>query len=268
MQWEMLTAPEFARAVQETGTCVLALGVLERHGDHLPLGTDFLNAHKIACLAAEKEPAVVFPPFYFGQIYEAQCFPGTLTIRPTLLVELLLSVFDAIGRNGFRKIILYNGHGGNTHLVHFLAQTTLWEEKPYYIYVPTRLVDPEQEKKLYSILETKPGHAGELETSLIMANFPGLVKREAIPQKPALPLGRASHLPPMFAGISWYSNYPDHYAGDARAASEEKGRVILQLAVDALAKYIAAVKADQVLPTLTREFFQRQKEVSSLGKAE
>jgi len=83
-----------------------------------------------------------------------------------------------------------------------------------------------------------------------------------------LPLGRASHLPPTFAGISWYSNYPDHYAGDARAASEEKGRVILQLAVDALAKYIAAVKADQVLPTLTREFFQRQKEVSSLGKTE
>jgi creatinine amidohydrolase len=72
MQWENLTSPDFAAAQRETGVCVLALGVLERHSEHLPLGTDFLNAHRLACLAAEREPAVVFPPFYFGQIYPAR----------------------------------------------------------------------------------------------------------------------------------------------------------------------------------------------------
>ena len=65
MQWENLTSPEFAKAVKETGVCVIAFGVVEKHGEHLPLGTDFLNGHKLACLAAEKEPAVVFPPFYY-----------------------------------------------------------------------------------------------------------------------------------------------------------------------------------------------------------
>jgi creatinine amidohydrolase len=76
MQWEHLTSDEFALAVRLTGVCILTMGVVERHGTHLPLGTDYLSGHAIACLAAEKEKAVVFPPFYFGQIYEARCFPS------------------------------------------------------------------------------------------------------------------------------------------------------------------------------------------------
>ena len=60
MNWENLTSKEFAQAVKETGVCIVAFGVIERHGDHLPLGTDFLNGHKLATLAAQKESAVVF----------------------------------------------------------------------------------------------------------------------------------------------------------------------------------------------------------------
>ena len=82
MQWEHLTATDFAAAARDTGVCILSIGVLEKHSEHLPLGTDFLNGHRVACMAAEKEPAVVFPPFYFGQIYEARCFPGTITLKP------------------------------------------------------------------------------------------------------------------------------------------------------------------------------------------
>ncbi len=144
MQWEELTAVDFARAARETGVCLIALGVVEKHGEHLPLGTDFLNGHAIACLAAEKEPAVVFPPFYFGQIYEARCFPGTITIKPTLLIELLQGVLDEIGRNGFGKIILFNAHGGNDFLVPFLAQCALWDPKPYSLYFPTGPLSPER----------------------------------------------------------------------------------------------------------------------------
>ena len=67
MQWEQLTSRAFAAAARETGVCVIAIGVVERHSEHLPLGTDYLNAHRIACLAADRVPAVVFPPFYFGR---------------------------------------------------------------------------------------------------------------------------------------------------------------------------------------------------------
>ena len=266
MQWEELTAPDFASAVRETGVCVIAMGVIERHGEHLPLGTDYLNGHKIACLAAEKEPALVFPPFYFGQIYEARCFPGTVTIRPRLLLELIEGVLDEIGRNGLKKIVIYNAHGGNNYLLPFLAQCSLWEQKPYSLYLPKSRLTPEREIKWQALLETPVhGHACECETSISLANHPHLVRMDQIPDAPANPLKRMKGMPPTFAGIAWYSNYPEHYAGDARTASIEKGRALRQLLVDNLAEYIAAVKADAVVPALETEFFRR---VSGVGGEE
>jgi creatinine amidohydrolase len=258
MQWEELTASDFASAVRETGVCVVAMGVIEKHSEHMPLGTDFLLGHKIACLAAETEPAVIFPPFYFGQIYEARCFPGTVTIQPRLLLELVQDVLDEIGRNGFDKIILYNAHGGNHHFIRFLAQCTLWEEKTYSLYIPERQLSPEDEGQWKALRETSFGeHACEEETSMLLGTHPGLVKMDRVPEHPARPLSRMQDLPPTFAGISWYSDYPDHYAGDARFASEEKGQILVSMAANYLARYIAAVKADQVVPALNQEFFRR-----------
>ena len=258
MRWEALTAEEFKEAVDETGVCVVAMGVIEKHGEHLPLGTDFLNGHKIACMAVEKEPALVFPPFYFGQIYEARCFPGTVTIRPALLLELIQGVFDEIGRNGFKKIVIYNAHGGNNHLLPFLAQCSLWEEKPYCIYIPSNRLTPDRAKEWQALCETSVhGHACECETSISLANHPHLVQMDKISETPGMPLKRMEDLPPTFTGIGWYSNYPEHYAGDARAASADKGHALRQLVVDSLAEYIGAVKADTVVPALNKEFFLR-----------
>jgi len=257
MQWEQLTSPDFARAVHETGVCLIAFGVLERHGDHLPLGTDFLNGHRLACLAAEQEPAVIFPPFYFGQIYEARCFPGTITIKPTLLLELVTGVLDEIGRNGFKKIILVNAHGGNDHFLPFLTQTTLWEQKPYSLYGFNRYLDETDRATWEAILETREhGHACECETSISLANHPHLVKMDQI-SEPGTSLHRLDQLPANYPGIGWYANYPNHYAGDARRATVEKGRRLQAIQVAALARFIRAVKADQVVPALEQEFFGR-----------
>jgi creatinine amidohydrolase len=104
-------------------------------------------------------------------------------------------------------------------------------------------------------------HACECETSISLANHPELVKMDRLPAEPAGPLNRLNDLPATFAGISWYSNYPDHYAGDARSASAEKGQALRQILVDSLAEYIAAVKADHVIPDLNKEFFARVKRV-------
>jgi creatinine amidohydrolase len=263
MQWELMTSKELGQAAKKVGACVIAMGVLEKHSEHLPLGTDYLNAHRLACLAAEKEPAVVFPPFYFGQIYEARCFPGALTIKPTLLIELIQSVFDEIGRNGFKKIIVQNGHGGNNFLLNFLAQASLWEEKPYSLYVQTEWLNTERQKKWKSLLETKlHGHACECETSIFMANYPEVMNKKNIPKKPGEPLGRVNHLPGMFSGIKWYASYPEHYSGDTRPASAEKGRKLQQLLVDQLAEFINAVKKDKTVPALEKEFFERVEDLN------
>lgn len=264
MQWENLTAPEFKKAVERTGVCLIAVGVVEKHSEHLPLGTDYLNGHKIACLAAEKEPAVVWPPFYFGQIYEAACFPGVITVKPTLLLELFQEVFDAIGRNGFKKIIVYNAHGGNFHFLPFLAQCQLWQQKPYSLYLLTDLLNDKRKKIWQETCETKEhGHACECETSVTLANYPDLVRMDQVPKAAATALKRTKAIGPTFTGIWWYSDFPDHYAGDARSASKEKGRILRDLLVDSVAEFIAAVKADQVIPHLEGEFFRKSQRIAS-----
>ncbi|WP_256760475.1 creatininase family protein [Cohnella sp. WQ 127256] len=258
MQWEQLTSTGFAEAVKETGVCILPLGVLEKHSEHLPLGTDFLNAHGISVLAAEKEPAVVFPPFYFGQIYEARCFPGTFTIKPTLLLELFQSVFDEIGRNGFKKIILYNTHGGNWHFLQFLNQCSLWEEKSYQVYLYVERLSEE----IKALTGMDQGHADEWETTLSHGISPNLTQWDKVPKEPALPLGRLSHIPNAGTGIHWYAEYPDHYAGDARKASAELSKPLVDLHVSHFASFISAVKKDEAVAGLNAEFFGLVREVS------
>jgi len=258
MQWKELTASQFAAAVRDIGVCVVPMGVFERHGDHLPLGTDVMIADRVARLAAEREPAVVFPPFYFGQIYEARCFPGTVTISPRLLLELLQGVLDEIGRNGFNKIVLYSAHGGNSHFLPFVAQCALWEEKDYSLYIPGRRMSEEAQEAWQGMRDTDyGGHAGELETSLLLAIESELARMDQISEETGKPRGRLEHLPPTYTGIWWYGDYPEHYAGDATAASEEKGRFLLDGMTEFLADYIAAVKADEVVPNLMDEFYGR-----------
>jgi creatinine amidohydrolase len=258
MQWEQLTSADFAQAVKDTGVCVVAFGVVEKHAEHLPLGTDFLSGHKLASLAAEKESAVVFPPFYFGQIYEARCFPGTIALKPTLLLEFITAVLDEIGRNGFKKIILLSAHGGNAHLLPFLAQASLYEHKPYTLYLYERELDEEAAKAWKAQLETKVhGHACECETSISLANHAHLVHMDRVAPG-THPLGRLAHVPGAYSGIWWYANFPDHYAGDAGPATVEKGQKLRELQVNALAKFIKAVKEDTVTAELEKEFFERE----------
>ena len=258
MQWEQLTAPQFDKAVRDTGrVCLLAIGCLEKHGDHLPLGTDYLNGHRICCLAAETEPAVVFPPYYFGQIHEARCFPGTIAMAPALTFELLQGVCDEIARNGFRKIIIYNAHGGNTAMLQYLLQCAIQHRRDYALYLPGRLSD-ERRSQWQAIVETPVhGHACECETSISLANHPELVDMDAIGGRRTERLGRLNHLGPGQAQGYWYADYPDHYAGDANPASAEKGEKLRALIVDSLAEYIAAVKRDETTRTLLDEFYDR-----------
>jgi len=94
MQWENLTAPDFAAAVEESqGVCVLPLPCIEKHGEHLPLGTDFFIGMEAARRAAEIEPAIVFPPFYLTQILEAKHQPGTIAIGGHLMLQLLEAMY-------------------------------------------------------------------------------------------------------------------------------------------------------------------------------
>ena len=132
VKWEELTAADFREAIQlSKGTCLLPFGILEKHGPHLPLGTDLLNVRHASLQAAQQEFAVVFPQYYFGQIFEAKHEPGTVAYSMDLQLKLLQETTDEMARNGCKKIVIVNGHGGNEHLLPFsprhnsIARTTM-----------------------------------------------------------------------------------------------------------------------------------------------
>ena len=88
---------------QSKGTCLLPFGILEKHGPHLPLGTDLLNVRYASLQAVAQEYAVVFPEYYFGQIFEAKHEPGTVAYSLELQLKLLQETTDEMARNGCKK---------------------------------------------------------------------------------------------------------------------------------------------------------------------
>src|SRR6476619_5353448 len=136
VHWEELTAADFRSAIQQSqGTCLLPFGILEKHGPHLPLGTDLLDVRYAALHAAEQEYAVVFPEYYFGQIFEAKHEPGTVAYSRELQLQLLQETTDEMARNGCKKVIIVNGHGGNPNLLNFFAQSQLEKPHDYVVYI-------------------------------------------------------------------------------------------------------------------------------------
>lgn len=111
-KWEELTGPDFISAVnQARGVCVLPFGIIEKHGPHLPLGTDLLDVRYAVLNALPQEYAVVFPEYYFGQIFEAQHQPGTLAYSLITQLTLLQETVKEMARNGCKKVVIVNGHG-------------------------------------------------------------------------------------------------------------------------------------------------------------
>lgn len=258
VQWEELTASDFPTAVKRAaGVCLLPIGVIEKHGPHLPLGTDVMAARAAAIGAAQREYAVVFPHYYFGQIYEARHQPGCITIPPELLTSLLQEVCDEIQRNGFDKVLIVNGHGGNTHWLSYFCQTQLSSPRDYVVYIARRPREPGLEQQVNRLRKTDfGGHACELESSRLLAIRPELVQLDRAGEESGRPQRRL-RIEQAYTGIFWYADFPNHYAGDAAPANRQLGELELEAEIRGLAKVIRAVKRDRSARQLQDEFFGR-----------
>lgn len=256
-KWEELTGPEFPKAIEQAnGVCLLPFGIIEKHGPSGPLGTDLINVRHATGLATRQEYAIIFPEYYFGQIFEAKHQPGTIAYSTRLQLDLLQETVSEMGRNGCRKIVIVSGHGGNTNLVQFFAQTQLEKRKDYVLYALTGggagAALPEAARP------SKPGvdgHAGEGEISNVMAHRPDLAHPERGPQQSGADMNRLDLPAGVYTGIWWYAKFPNHYQGDSSKASAERGKALTQLTADRIANAIRAIKSDQVSPRLQKEFF-------------
>jgi creatinine amidohydrolase len=255
MHWEELTAADFPEAVRKSNrVCLVPIGCVEKHGEHLPLGTDYLYIKHMAGEAARLEPAVVFPHYWVGQINCARHCPGTIAVGHNLLMSLLEACCNEIGRNGFDKIILVNGHGGNTHFLRFFCQIMLEKKRDYVVFLyENQPMSPE----VAALLETtNHAHGEEVETSRMLVVRPDTVKMDKV-SNTGSPLGRMdAFTKKLFAGIFWYADYPTHYAGQAEYANARKGEALVQDAAAKLAEVIRLAKTDCTPARLQAEFYQ------------
>ncbi|WP_436414729.1 creatininase family protein [Petrimonas sp.] len=256
---EELSAPEFITAVEKSSkTIILPIGVFEKHGPHMPLGTDLFTAREIALRAAEKEYTVVFPWYYFSQINEARHQPGTIAYSPEIIWKVLQETLDELSRNGFKKIIIINGHGGNNAFLNYFGMAQLSERRDYALYWFQPTYDPEVIKKAEALTQHDryDQHAGNRETSMVKAIVSDLVHPEKAGQQSGVDLDRLKNLPNVYSGIWWYARYPNHYSGDGSKANAQAGELILNSVVDQFVKGIQNIKADKNVPELQNQFFK------------
>jgi creatinine amidohydrolase len=258
VKWEELTAADFQQAVQKArSTCLLPFGIIEKHGPQLPLGTDLINVRYVAEHAAQQEYSVVFPAYYFGQIFEARHEPGTVAYSARLQIDLLQETTDEMARNGCKKIVIVNGHGGNDHFLPFFAQAQLATPHDYIVYVLSRPNYPPGRPALKSKVDQ---HAGESETAHTLISRPDLVHLDRAGQESGADQNRLDLPRGVYTGIWWYAKFPNHYAGDGLVATTELGEFDMKAWTASVADAIRAVKADEIGPRLQREFFEAAKQ--------
>jgi creatinine amidohydrolase len=257
-RWEELTASDFVQAVHQSGgVCVLPFGILEKHGPHLPIGTDLLDVRYAVMNAVQQEYALVFPEYYFGQIFEAQQEPGTVAYSLSTQLTLLQETVKEMARNGCKKITIVNGHGGNNSLLPLFAQSQLATPRDYVVYVvglpsrsapgrPAMKSDPHNDQ-----------HAGETETSAMLVARPDLVHMDRAENESGADRHRLNLPDNVYTGIWWYARFPDHYSGVGSAATKELGEFDQKEWSRQIAGAIKSIKADAESLRLQNEFFEK-----------
>lgn len=266
-RWDELTANDWPKALEKSNrTCILPIGILEKHGPHAPLGSDLIHVREWSAMAAKQEYAVVFPDYFYGQVYEAKQQPGTFALPSRVVWDLLEATVEEIARNGFDKIVIVNGHGGNPQLLRYFVQAQLEKPRNYAVY----FFDPGQDqafaekaRKMRKSDAAGDMHAGENETSTLLYLRPDLVKQNLATTESGEDQKRMASLPNLYTGIWWYASYPNHYAGEGAKASKELGKLITDNKVETLVKALKAVKADTKTLELQREYFDRVSKVDA-----
>ncbi|MDB5131847.1 MAG: creatininase family protein [Mucilaginibacter sp.] len=259
-RWDELVAGDFPKALEKSSkTCILPIGILEKHGPHSPIGTDLIHVREWAAHAVKSEYAVVFPDYFYGQINEARHQPGTFALPSKLIWDLLEATCDEIARNGFDKIIILNGHGGNPEFLEFFMQSLLSKRHNYAVYLYRPETDAEYVKefrKMHKSPLATDQHAGESETSTLLYYRPDLMRMgRATDQSGANQM--RSETPGLYTPIWWYSSYPNHYAGEGDKATTEFGKFITDHEIASFIKALKVVKADTKTLQLQNEFYDR-----------
>jgi len=166
---EMAYCTSYKLHEKKKNIAIIPVGSVEQHGPHLPLGTDTIIPYELAKRISKNnnDKVIIAPPIFYGRSYFHKSFLGTISIRGEILVEFIEDVLCEFARNGVKKIILMNGHGGNVPSIK-LAVEKFYRESSYEAKI--FLVNWWELPNVKSIVNVeKDIHAGRLETSIMLA---------------------------------------------------------------------------------------------------
>ena len=257
-------------------TCVIPMGCIEKHGLHLPLGTDIIEASGVAYNASQLETVTVFPDFTFGDFPDnSPTRPlGSITIPMDMEMDLLEVLCEQIAANGYKKILVLNGHGGNVSWLAAFSRKLANKKRnfvfaTYMIGLPAPHVlaqhllengsgsiqelTKEDESLLlhYHDANMQQGHACMGETAFMMALAPDSVHLERLGIEDGKNLRKTKYLKEVGISImdeGWSINFPNAYQGDDPIGCNQRiGKAALRFEAERFAKAVKVLKDDENL---------------------
>jgi creatinine amidohydrolase len=235
MQIEDITMEDYKRALKKSKTLIVPYGTVEEHGRHLPLSTDTLIIVEILKLLQKKRKVLIAPPIHYGVCTSTSQHPGTIDITPETLRRITLDIVRSAYRKGMRNFILVSGHGGGLHMsaIKEVAEVLVNELKRVKIAVLTPY--DSLWKELAELADTEnDSHAGEMETSMVLALRPELVKGRSKEEYPKFPK-------PLVVKEK-LKYWPGGVWGNPKKASAEKGDKAVKLILKKLVEIVDRIE--------------------------
>jgi creatinine amidohydrolase/Fe(II)-dependent formamide hydrolase-like protein/7-cyano-7-deazaguanine synthase in queuosine biosynthesis len=240
-----LTWPEAQIRLKQVDVALLPVGSIEQHGPHLPLDADAFDAEYLSRKVAEscKDPKpLVLPLIPYGVSYHHEDFPGTISTSPETLSQLVYDIGMSAARQGVTKLVIINGHGGNSPALHFAAQKINRDAHIFTCVDTGETSDPD----IYAMAETPNDvHAGEIETSTTLATRPELVRLDAA--KKFIPKFSSRYLNfTSKRSVGWYARIakisPSGVLGDPTKGDRDKGKRMWGLMIEHLVEFVEDLK--------------------------
>lgn len=222
MYMKDLNMKRFTEIKDKIDTVIIPIGMVEAHGPHCSLATDILIPRELLKRLNPyfDERVLIAPEISYGHSWENSSFPGTINISPQTFGRYVYEVAEGFVKQGFKNIVLFNGHGGNNTSLKIVAENLT--ELDAVILTVNWWSDYRNE--IMSITE-HPGHAGEDETSLVLAIDEKLADTSLVGHY-------ESTLPRKIVYKGWSKDaFPDVYIGNAGEATSEKGERLYKLLI-------------------------------------
>ncbi|WP_416148675.1 creatininase family protein [Salipaludibacillus sp. HK11] len=249
-----LSFKEVQEMDKENALIVLPIGAVEQHGSHLPLMTDSLIGEASITKTMEyltpDSNIWLIPPLSYGKSNEHLDFPGTISLSSANLQGVIIDIARSLSRSGFRRLVLFNSHGGNIDLLNMVAREIHIETEMMVFITSSGSAD---KSDIFTEEELKWGiHGGDVETSMIMAVKPSWVREEYLTAE-FPPLKEFDYL--SLKGkvrIAWKINdlSKSGIAGNATKATPKKGEIVFIRSAEEMAialKEMAEFEIEQLL---------------------